>query len=288
MSSVHRVALRTGIEIEYEDHGVGERPFVLVHGFTGSRDDWRERLPELARLGRTIALDQRGHGGSTKTGDAASYTFERLVDDLAALHDALGLGPWDLLGHSLGGMVVLRLALAHPRCVRSLILMNTAPHGVPLATRPLLEAGAQLGRAQGMAALAAVMRAGQSRAGPPAPARARVVAEMGEDAFWARAARKIAQMEPESFLALGTALHEQEAVTGRLGELGVPTTLLVGDQDAPFLEATETMRTGITDATSVILKDAAHSPQLETPGPWLDAVRAHLDRVRALRSSTSG
>ena len=90
MSTVHRLALRTGVEIEYEEHGSGERPFVLVHGFTGSRDDWRERLPELARLGRTIALDQRGHGGSTKTGDAASYTFERLVDDLAAFHDALG------------------------------------------------------------------------------------------------------------------------------------------------------------------------------------------------------
>ncbi len=281
MSSVHRLQLRTGVEIEYEDHGSGERPLVLVHGFTGSRDDWRERLPELARHGRTIALDQRGHGGSSKLGDASAYGFERLVDDLAAFHDALGLGPWDLLGHSLGGMVVLRFALAHPQCVRSLVLMNTSPHGVPLAARTLLQAGAMLGRTQGMGALARVMREGQQRAGNPAAARVRLVQEMGEEVFWARAARKIEQMEPDSFLAMGAAIYEQDAVTDRLGEIRVPTTVLVGDQDTVFLEPTEAMRTGIPGAAAVILKGAAHSPQLETPGPWLEAVVDHLGRARA-------
>ena len=281
MAKVHRIKLPTGVEIEYEDHGTGDRPLVLVHGFTGSRDDWLEPLPELARLGRTVALDLRGHGGSTKTGDLASYCFEPLVDDLAALHDALDLGPWDLLGHSLGGMLVLRFALTHPERVRSLVLMNTSPHGVPLAARPLLEAGAQLGRARGMGALAFIMRQGQSRAGPPAPARARVLQAMGEEAFWARVARKIEQMEPDSFLGLGSALYEQQAVTERLGELRVPTTIIVGDQDTVFLEPTEIMRKNIPGAVAVILKDAAHSPQLETPGPWLDAVRGHLERVRA-------
>jgi pimeloyl-ACP methyl ester carboxylesterase len=280
MPTLHRVKVPTGIEIEYEDHGEGKPPLVLVHGFTGSRDDWLERLPELGRLGRTLALDLRGHGGSTKTGDLASYCFERIVDDLAALHEQLELGPWDLLGHSLGGMVVLRFALAHPQRVRSLVLMSTAPHGVPLAAAPLLEAGANYGRAKGMAALAKVMREGQSRAGQAVPARLRVLEAMGEDAFWARVARKIEQMEPESFLGLGTALYEQQAVTERLGELAVPTTIIVGEQDVVFLEPCETMRKNIPGAVAVILKDAAHSPQIETPGPWLEAIRQHLARAR--------
>lgn len=280
MPTLHKVKVSTGIELEYEDHGAGGPPLVLVHGFTGSRDDWLERLPELAELGRTVAVDLRGHGGSTKTGDLASYCFDRLVDDLAAFHDALALGPWDLLGHSLGGMVALRFALAHPDRVRSLLLMNTAPHGVPLAAAPLLTAGADYGRAKGMAALAKVMRDGQSRAGQAVPARLRVLETMGEDAFWARVARKIEQMEPESFLGLGTALYDQQAVTGRLAELRVPTTILVGEQDVVFLEPTETMRKNIPGAVAVILKDAAHSPQMETPGPWLAAVRDHLARAR--------
>jgi pimeloyl-ACP methyl ester carboxylesterase len=281
MPTLHRVKLRTGVEIEYEDHGEGRPPFVLVHGFTGSRDDWLEQLPDLGKLGRTIALDLRGHGGSSKTGDLASYRFETVIDDLVALQDELGLGPWDLLGHSLGGMVALRFALAHPGRVRSLLLMSTAPHGVPVTSRPLVEAGAQYGRAQGMAALAAIMRQGQGRAGPPPPARLRVVQQMGEDAFWTRVARKIEQMEPDSFLGLGGMLYDQEDVVGRLAELRVPTTILVGEEDTVFLEPTELMRKNIPGAVAVILRNAAHSPQVETPGPWLDAVREHLARARA-------
>lgn len=64
---LRKLAVR-GIEMELEDAGSGERAFVLVHGFTGSRDDFREHVPELARLGRTIALDQRGHGGTSNSG----------------------------------------------------------------------------------------------------------------------------------------------------------------------------------------------------------------------------
>ena len=46
-----------GIEVAYEEHGAGGRPFVLVHGFTGSRDDWREVLPRLAAHGRALFGD---------------------------------------------------------------------------------------------------------------------------------------------------------------------------------------------------------------------------------------
>ena len=132
-----------GAEIVYEDVGAGERPLVLVHGLTGFRDDFRERLPALAELGRTIIYDHRGHGDSANTGDAATYTFDQLVADLGALLDARGVGACDLLGHSMGGMVALRFALAQPRRVASLILMDTAaraPDRMPRA--PFAAAGA--------------------------------------------------------------------------------------------------------------------------------------------------
>ena len=48
--TIRRLELESGVEIECEDIGEGERPFVLVHGFTGSRDDWREQMPRLAEL----------------------------------------------------------------------------------------------------------------------------------------------------------------------------------------------------------------------------------------------
>ena len=78
-----------GIEIEYEEHGAGERPFVLVHGFTGSRDDWLEVLPPLAGLGRTVALDQRGHGGTSNPGEG--YHFDQLVADLRSFLETVGI-----------------------------------------------------------------------------------------------------------------------------------------------------------------------------------------------------
>src|SRR5262250_2403998 len=120
-----RIAIN-GVELVYEDHGSGERPFVLVHGFTGFRDDFREQLPALTELGRTIIYDHRGHGDSGHTGDATTYTFAQLVDDLRALLDALGVKRCDLLGHSMGGMIALRFALAYPERVASLVLMDTA------------------------------------------------------------------------------------------------------------------------------------------------------------------
>ena len=106
MSRVRKIAVRD-IEMEVEEAGAGERALVLVHGFTGSRDDFREQIEPLSALGRTIALDQRGHGGSTNSGRLELYTLANLVADLEAAFSALGLERADLLGHSLGGVVAL-------------------------------------------------------------------------------------------------------------------------------------------------------------------------------------
>ena len=57
MGKASKIQLDSGLELEYEDWGAGSRPFVLVHGFTGSRDDWREHLPALAEEGhRDVAV----------------------------------------------------------------------------------------------------------------------------------------------------------------------------------------------------------------------------------------
>ena len=152
--------LRVGsVELEVEEHGAGARPFLLVHGFTGSRDDFREMLPRLATRGRTLAVDLRGHGGSTNTGDPAGYDLETLRDDVLALLDTLGIERYDLLGHSMGGMVALRLTLAAPERVASLVLMDTAPGPIDPAARRFFEAGAKIAGENGMEALAAISRA---------------------------------------------------------------------------------------------------------------------------------
>lgn len=268
------------VEIEWERAGAGDRPFVLVHGFTGSRDDWADVLPALAELGPTITLDQRGHGGSTNPGTPGAYSLEHLVRDLARFFDAVGIERCDLLGHSMGGMVCLRLALAHPARVASLVLMDTAPGPIAAQPRRIFEIGGKIAREQGMAALFAAMRA-QTLSDPNRPLAARRAEEaMGPARYWERVRAKIEAMDPEAFATLGPLLTDHEGVEDRLGEIRCPTTVVVGAEDAAFLAPSRALEAGIAGARLVEIPGAAHSPQTENAGPWLVAIRDHLGRAR--------
>lgn len=267
------------IEIEYEDHGEGDRAFLLVHGFTGSRDDFREVLPVLARRGRTLALDLRGHGGSTNPGAPEAYSLEQLRDDVVGLLDHLGIERCDLLGHSMGGMVALRLVLEHPQRVASLVLMDTAPG--PIQPRAQwFEAAARVATEQGMSALYSLFRRFAAHDPNRPPAAARVLERLGEDPWWERVRRKLEAMDPVAFATLGPALAAHESVEPRLAEIACPTTVVVGEQDVPFLGPSDAMEAGIKGARKFVIADAAHSPQLESPDVWLGIVEDHLDRSR--------
>ena len=175
-----------GIDLVYDEAGSGPRAFVLVHGFTGGRSDFDTQLPPLSALGLTVAYDQRGHGDSTNTGDPKTYTFDQLALDLRGFADALALPRFDLLGHSMGGMVALRFTLAFPERVASLVLMDTASAplqgGLP---REAFEKGAAIGRAAGMGKLHQVLRARAADNPLRSPADRRLETELG-DAYWER------------------------------------------------------------------------------------------------------
>ena len=277
--SVRKLRTR-GIKFEVEEHGAGARAFVLVHGYTGSRDDWREQLPELAKLGRTVAVDQRGHGGTTNTGNPADYSFEGLVADLRAVLDALGIERCDLLGHSMGGAVALRFALAHPERLHSLVAMDTSASPMVLP-KQLREAGAHLVRTGGMGALCKAMRE-RAATDPARPAASREFEQrIGADAYGARIERKLLQMDPAAFTELATQLAEAPGVLDRLGEIRCPVLVMVGEQDGPLLQAADAMQAGLPEVRRVTIPDAAHSPQHENPAAWFEAIRAHLESARS-------
>ena len=283
MSRVRKLAIRD-IEMEIEEAGEGARAFVLVHGFTGSRDDFREQMAPLGALGRTIAVDQRGHGGTTNSGKAELYAVANLVEDLCAAFEALGLERADLLGHSLGGVVALHFTLAHPERVASLVLMDTSPRPIRGRSSETARAAiAAFAREHGMAALAQRMR--QMAAANPAvaPAAKRAEERMGSDAFWERIQRKHEAMDPVAWDALSAQLGQLAAVVDRLGEIDCPTTIVVGAEDTPFLEPSDEMERRVRGARRVTIPDAAHSPQLENPAAWLEAIRGHLTWARADR-----
>src|SRR6185437_883762 len=114
-----------GVEIDYLDEGEGD-PIVLVHGFASNKDvNWvfTNWVTTLTRAGRrVIALDNRGHGKSSKLYDPAAYAVGTMAEDVRALLDHLAIARADVMGYSMGGRITAFLALAHPQRVRSAIL----------------------------------------------------------------------------------------------------------------------------------------------------------------------
>jgi pimeloyl-ACP methyl ester carboxylesterase len=261
-----------GIELEYDDGGTGEPALVLLHGYTGSLADWAEVAPALRTRRRVVCLSHRGHGASTNTGDPASYTFDALVDDFGRFVDGLGLSTFDLLGHSMGGVISMRYVLDHPTRVRSLILMDTGaePAGsMPLDyIKPLVERG----RAEGMAAvydsLAPIFEAGLQQIRDTDPDRADVMASRGRTKF--------AQLDPEAFAAFASELDHYPSMVGRLHEIRCPTTVIVGELDGGLRGAADVLATSIPDARLVVIDGAGHNPQVDAPNAWLGAIEDHF------------
>ena len=113
------------VEIAFLDQGAGE-PIVLVHGFASNKEvnwvqpGWVETLTRAGR--RAIALDNRGHGQSSKLYDPAVYHSATMAEDVRALLDHLGLARADVMGYSMGARIAAFLALNHPARVRALVL----------------------------------------------------------------------------------------------------------------------------------------------------------------------
>jgi pimeloyl-ACP methyl ester carboxylesterase len=113
------------VEIAYLDESHGD-PIVLIHGFASNREvnwvypGWVSTLTGAGR--RVIALDNRGHGQSTKLYDPADYQTSKMVEDACALLDHLRIDRADVMGYSMGARITAFLAAAHPDRVRSIIL----------------------------------------------------------------------------------------------------------------------------------------------------------------------
>lgn len=104
--------------------GQGEKTIVIVHGLYGASDNWLSVASKLEDHYRIILPDQRNHGQS---GHNDVHTYEALADDLYETLQEKIKGKVILLGHSMGGKTVMRLAMEHPEIVSQLIVADIAP-----------------------------------------------------------------------------------------------------------------------------------------------------------------
>jgi pimeloyl-ACP methyl ester carboxylesterase len=268
-----RIEMDDGVGLAVDVAGRGP-PLILVHGFGGAKEDFADHVAPLAAHATVAIFDHRGHGESDHPADEAAYSLDRLVADTLAVCDALGFEQAAMLGHSMGGMVTRRLVLAHPARVESLVLMDTSP-GPPRGIDPAaVDLGVTVARTEGMTALKAALDEFDPL-GTPAYQRL-LKTRSGYQEF---CDRKWAALSAEMWAALAVELVRQPDQLDAMARVSCPTLILVGEQDTPFLDASNAMAGTIPDATLVVVPDAGHSPQFENPTVWFDAVagftRAH-------------
>jgi pimeloyl-ACP methyl ester carboxylesterase len=274
-----------GVDLAWSERGNGPDgvpTFVLCHGFTGSSHDFALHVDALATDRRVVTLDQRGHGHSTKTGTLEGYTIDQLVADFVAFLEAVGGGPVDLLGHSMGGRVALGVVLGRPDLVSSLILMDTSAwsfmppdENIRAMVRAWIEA---FDPARGM----------PEKLGPFGPEDALI--ETVVPAEWLAEKNAIfAGMDAYAVKALGMALMAglsgggEASLRADLPSITCPTTVIAGEHDHPLVDQAPELAAEVADGRLITIPGAYHSPQLTHPDAWRGAVEIHLVRADTAR-----
>lgn len=263
------------VELRIAESGAGQRPLLLVHGFTGAKEDFTPWLGQLAADGwHAVAPDLRGHGLSSKPPAESAYSFELMADDLVRLADRLGWANFVLLGHSMGGMVAQVVARAVPSRLTGLVLMDTTHGAVDHVDPALVEAAVSIVRDQGMDAFADFMADQQG----PLHTRAHQrllderpgYAEFGERKLRATSAALYAAMAPV-FLTTPDRLEELRRLPGSL-----PVLVIVGEQDQAFVEPSQRMAAAVSHGKLAVIPDAGHAPQFENQDAWWEALSGYL------------
>ncbi|MFI4935361.1 MAG: alpha/beta fold hydrolase [Caulobacterales bacterium] len=248
---------RDGVEIYYEVHGDGV-PLLLTHGYSSTSHMWAGQVAPFAEGYKLITWDMRGHGKTDYPADQGAYTEAATVADMAAILDAVGAKQAVIGGLSLGGYMSLAFHLAHPERTLALLIIDTGPgykkdearegwNTTSLRRADRLEA-------EGLAALGA------------GSAETRTAPHRNADGL-AKAAR-------------GMLTQHTPRVIESLPQIKVPSLVVVGANDTPFLAASDYMAAKIPGARKVVIPNAGHAANIDQPAAFNEAVLGFLAELK--------
>jgi len=246
-------------------------PLALVHGVGTSRAIWRRVVDDLARTRRVLTVDVPGFGTSAAVG--AGFELAAVADELTAALERAAGGPFDLVGHSLGGALATTLAARHPPAVSRLVL--AAPAGFEPRARAVAAAAGLAGEG--------VVRV-RRRFGPPL-----TQSSWGRRALFAAVVHDPGALAPDDARAMieastgatrvraGVATAVAADVRPLLAALPAPLGVLWGDRDRILAPSGVEAIVGLRpDARVVTLPGTGHVPQIECPAAFLAALGALL------------
>ncbi len=254
------VVRANGLEIAYERVGAGP-PLVFVHGAAEDGRLWQPQLAALADEFTVVAWDEPGAGRSADV--PADFGLADYANSLAALIEALALGPTHVAGISWGGTVALELYRHHPGLVATLVLIDT--YAGWKGSLPEEEVRIRVEGARQMLAAPAV------EFDPTLPA---LFAGYPPAEFIPLLEEMASDVRPESLKAQLLVMAEADQ-RDLLPRIAVPTLLVWGELDARSpLGVARQFERAIPEAKLVVIPGAGHVSNLERPDQFNDAVRA--------------
>ena len=234
-------------------HGEGDRHFTCLHGLVDTLGIWKRLAPALEVRGRVTRIDQRGHGESEAP--AGPYSRADLAADVLGVLDAEGFDQTILVGHSMGGIVAMETALAHPERIAGLVLIGTTSEcreRVADWYERIAVAGEQHGRA------------GLGRA------------IYGEDS------NKQISGDAQGIAHVTRMLKSlySDPLTPKLGDIQCPALMTVGEKDPMGPKASEIVYAAMPAGRAELLRvpDKGHWLQLEAVDPIVAALDAWLNK----------
>jgi pimeloyl-ACP methyl ester carboxylesterase len=245
---------RDGVKIYYEVHGDGP-PLILTHGYSSTSAMWQGQIEALSKRHKLVLWDMRGHGQSDYPEMASAYSEALSVGDIAALLDEIGAQKAIVGGLSLGGYMSLAFYRAHPERVAALLIIDTGP-------------GFKKDDAR---------RAWNQRALDTADRFEREGLEVLKSASRERSSVSHRDARGLALAARGMLTQRDARVIEALPEIKVPSLVVVGADDMPFLAASDYMAAKIPGAKKVVIPAAGHAVNIDQPLAFIEAVLPFLD-----------
>jgi pimeloyl-ACP methyl ester carboxylesterase len=247
---------RDGVNIHYEVHGKGPA-ILLTHGYSSTARMWDGQIAPLSRNHMLILWDMRGHGESDSPHDASRYGEEETVADMAAILDTVGARQAVIGGLSLGGYMSLAFHRAHRERVKALLIIDTGPGFKNDEARQgwnetAMKTAARFERD----GLAPLQRASAERAGAK---------HRSTDGLIMAARHMLTQRNAR--------------VIESLPDIKIPTLVVVGARDMPFLKAADYMATKIPGASKAVIPNAGHAANIDQPELFNAAMAEFLGRL---------
>ncbi len=265
-----------GANYYYKMTGQGD-PLLLLHGFSGSSQNWAAHVPILAQHYCVITLDILGHGRTDSPPDPARYSLEKVAADVTAVLHQLPLvnrqlSIVSLLGYSMGGRLALYLATHYPQLFRALILESASPGLETEAERAARRAHdcalADRIEGSGIPAFVAYWEA------QPLWASQQQLAPETRAALHAQRLNNNPTGLANSLRGMGTGA--QPSLWPHLPELTLPVLLLAGELDEKFVGISRNMHSLLLNSQLEVVVGAGHTVHLERPYAFRQAVLTFL------------